>query len=130
MRNHGRLVAGLVLAMSAGANVGAIPEAEAQPQPAMIEVTGMWATTFSGISQPLRLVQSGVNVAGVYGGGGILPGGMGGRLSGLVMVGRWTDAASSGGFRLLFAPNGRSFAGTWGRTLDSQTSGGTWVGTR
>ena len=128
MRNHGRLLAGLVLAVSAGSNMATIREAEAQP--AMLDVTGMWATTFSGISQPLRLVQSGANVAGVYGGGGILPGGMGGRLQGLLMVGRWTDAASSGGFRLVFAPNGRTFAGTWGRTLDSQSSGGTWVGTR
>ena len=128
MRTRGRLLAGLVIALSAGANMGAIPEAQAQP--AALDVSGMWATTFSGISQPMRVVQSGANVAGVYGGGGILPGGMGGRLTGQLMVGRWTDAASSGGFRLVFAPNGRTFAGTWGRTLESQTSGGAWVGTR
>jgi hypothetical protein len=128
MRLSGRLGLLLALSLSAASSVTVLREAEAQP--AALDVTGVWTTTFSGISQPLRLVQSGVNVAGVYGGGGILPGGMGGRFQGLVMVGRWTDAASSGGLRLVFAPNGRSFVGTWGRTLDSQTSGGAWVGTR
>lgn len=128
MRTTIRLLVGALVVLSAGAGGGSLPEAQAQAQ--ALDVSGLWSTTFSGISQPMRVVQSGVNVAGYYGGGGILPGGMGGRLNGLVMVGRWTDASSSGGFRLLFTPDGRTFAGTWGRTLDSQTSGGAWVGTR
>lgn len=129
MKARVRVLGALLVALSAGVGAGwDLPDAQAQA--AVLDVTGMWSTTFSGISQPLRLVQSGVNVAGVYGGDRVLPGGMGGRLSGTVMVGRWTDAASSGGFRLVFSADGRTFAGTWGRTLASQTSGGAWVGTR
>lgn len=123
-----RVWSGLAVALLVSALGAGRPGAEAQP--AVMDVSGMWATSFSGISQPLRLTQSGANVAGVYGGGPVLPGGMAGRITGNIMVGRWTDAASSGGFRLVFAPDGRSFQGTWGRTLDSVTSGGAWQGTR
>lgn len=128
MRTNRRSMCGCLLAAVVGLGGGALPRAEAQP--VALDVSGMWATSFSGISQPLRLTQAGVNVAGVYGGGPVLPGAMAGRLTGNVMVGRWTDAASSGGFRLVFGADGRTFQGTWGRTLDSQTSGGAWQGTR
>ena len=53
-----------------------------------------------------------------------------GVMRGNVLVGRWTDASSSGGFTLAFSPDGRSFAGTWGRSLASNTDGGPWLGRR
>jgi hypothetical protein len=58
--------------------------------------------------------QGAATLVGVYGSSSSMPGAMSGRINGRVMIGRWTDAASSGGFRMEFSPDGRRFVGTFG----------------
>ncbi|MBL8602225.1 MAG: hypothetical protein JNK72_09920 [Myxococcales bacterium] len=101
---------------------------EAQPT---VAVSGLWQTQFAGAAATVSLTQSGPNVIGTYvNTPPLMPGAMAGVLRGNVLTGRWTDASSSGGFTLVFSPNGRSFAGTWGRSITSVSDGGPWVGTR
>lgn len=102
--------------------------AHAQPR---INVAGVWSTQFAGAAATVTLYQSGANVVGPYvNTPPLTPGALAGVLRGNVLTGRWTDASSSGGFTLVFSPDGRSFAGTWGRSLASTTDGGPWLGRR
>ncbi len=119
------IAAALVLA-GVGAMVGT-----AGAQPASVQVGGSWSTQFAGAAANVGLTQSGNNVVGTYvNSPPLLPGGMAGVLRGNVLTGRWTDATSSGGFALAFSPDGRSFVGTWGRSVASNTNGGPWIGQR
>lgn len=98
---------------------------------AQLNLAGAWATQFAGAAANVNLTQSNANVVGVYvNSPPLLPGALAGMLQGNVLTGRWTDARSSGGFSLVFSPDGRSFTGTWGRSVGSTTDGGPWVGRR
>jgi MscS family membrane protein len=105
-------------------------ERSAEAQHPIVDVSGEWNSVFAGGTSTLRLTQYGATVVGVYGSSASMPGAMAGRINGRLMLGRWTDASSSGGFRLEFSRDGRNFTGTWGRTVDSNTTGGPWVGHR
>jgi hypothetical protein len=122
------VVSGVLAAACAGVLTARARATHAQPGR---NVSGAWSTQFAGAAANVSLTQSGANVVGIYvNSPPLLPGAMAGILRGNVLVGRWTDAHTSGGFALTFSPDGRSFAGTWGRTIDSNTSGGPWVGNR
>lgn len=123
-----RTVIGLLAVLAAGGVTSGGRAAEAQNP--TIDVSGEWNSVFAGGTSVLRLTQYGATVVGVYGSSSSMPGAMSGRINGRVMIGRWTDASSSGGFRLEFTPDGRRFVGTWGRAVDSNTSGGPWLGSR
>lgn len=117
------------LAAAVGAAVAA-HGAQGEAQQAL-NVAGGWNTQFAGAAAAVVLVQSNANVVGTYVNTPPLqPGALAGIMRGNVLTGRWTDAGSSGGFTLTFSPDGRSFTGTWGRTVDSTSSGGAWVGRR
>lgn len=104
---------------------------EASAQPAAVNVSGSWATQFAGAAAAVTLTQVGANVVGTYvNSPPLLPGALAGVMRGRVLVGRWTDATSSGGFTLAFSPDGSAFVGTWGRVVTSTTNGGPWVGQR
>lgn len=96
-----------------------------------LQVGGTWGAQWGAGAINLHFEQTGVWVTGIYtGGNGVQPGALAGRLTGNTLVGRWTDASSTGGFTLLFSPDGRAFVGTWGRTPASNTDGGPWTGRR
>jgi len=96
-----------------------------------LQVGGVYGAQWGAGAINLSLQQTGVWVNGIYtGGNGVQPGAMAGRLTGNTLVGRWTDANSSGGFTLVFTPDGRAFAGSWGRSVASNTDGGPWTGRR
>lgn len=117
-RAAGLLAAALVASVSAHAQPGA-------------NVAGTWSTQFAGAAATVHLLQSGANVVGTYvNTPPLMPGAIAGVMRGNVLTGRWTDASSSGGFVMAFSPDGRSFAGTWGRSLGSNTDGGPWLGRR
>lgn len=118
----------LLAAVCVGA--GALPSREASAQGG-VSVAGTWSTQFAGAAATVVFSQSGQNVVGTYvNTPPLMPGGIAGVLRGNVLTGRWTDASSSGGFVMAFSPDGRSFAGTWGRDLSSSTNGGPWLGRR
>jgi hypothetical protein len=119
----GAMAAGLVAGVLGGGRL-------AEAQHPIVDVSGEWNSIFAGGTSTLRLTQYGATVVGTYGSSASMPGAMSGRINGRVIIGRWTDASSSGGFRLEISPDGRRFAGTWGRAIDSNTSGGPWIGTR
>lgn len=103
--------------------------AAAHAQPGALNINGTWSTQFAGAAATVTMYQSGPNVVGTYvNTPPLLPGALAGVLRGNVLTGRWTDASSSGGFTMTFVPNGRSFVGTWGRTLASTSNGGPWLG--
>ena len=88
-------------------------------------MNGTWSTQFAGAAATVTFFQSGPNVVGTYvNTPPLLPGAIAGVMRGNVLTGRWTDASSSGGFTLAISPDGRSFAGTWGRSVASNTDGG------
>lgn len=104
---------------------------EAGAQPAAVNVSGSWSTQFAGAAATVTLTQVRGHVLGTYvNSPPLLPGAMAGVMRGNTLTGRWTDAASSGGFTLVFSPDGNAFAGTWGRSVGSTRSGGPWVGRR
>lgn len=110
-----------------GALICAAMSADAQP--GALNVNGTWSTQFAGAAATVTMYQSGPNVVGTYvNTPPLLPGALAGVLRGNVLTGRWTDASSSGGFTMTFVPNGRSFVGTWGRSLASTSNGGPWLG--
>jgi len=122
----------LALGLSLGAGTFQGP-ALAQPAPATApspQVAGLWTSTFAGGINNLSLQQRQAFVTGIYTSNASMPGAMAGRFTGNVLSGRWTDASSSGQFVLVFSADGRSFVGTWGRTLASATNGGPWTGQR
>ena len=106
-----RMLGVLVGALVVGA-LGGGGRAEAQHP--IVDVSGEWNSVFAGGTSTLRLTQYGATVVGVYGSSSSMPGAMSGRINGRVMIGRWTDAASSGGFRMEFSPDARRFVGTFG----------------
>lgn len=113
----------------AGAVLFAAVSADAQP--AALNLNGTWSTQFAGASATVTMFQSGPNVVGTYvNTPPLLPGALAGVLRGNVLTGRWTDASSSGGFTMVFTPDGRNFVGTWGRNVNSATNGGPWLGHR
>ncbi|TAK18985.1 MAG: hypothetical protein EPO40_35520 [Myxococcaceae bacterium] len=122
-----KILRALAVVLVTGVVTGSRP---AEAQHPIVDVSGEWNSVFAGGTSTLRLTQYGATVVGVYGSSASMPGAMAGRVNGRLMLGRWTDASSSGGFRLEFSPDGRRFAGTWGRTVDSNTSGGPWIGSR
>ena len=125
--NRRTMLGAVVLGLWAGA-LGGGQQAEAQHP--IVDVSGDWNSIFAGGTSTLRLTQYGATVVGIYGSSSSMPGAMSGRINGRVIIGRWTDASSSGGFRLEISPDARRFVGTWGRSLDSATSGGPWIGSR
>ena len=117
-RTLGMMAAALCMSVAAHAQPGA-------------NVNGTWSTQFAGAAATVTFFQSGPNVVGTYvNTPPLLPGAMAGVMRGNVLTGRWTDASSSGGFALAISPDGRSFAGTWGRSVASNTDGGPWLGRR
>lgn len=119
--------------MAAVALVGALSmmERSATAQTAGLNVAGTWSTVFAGARATVTLSQMGNNVVGTYQNTPpLLPGAMAGVVRGATLVGRWTDARTSGGFTLAFSPDGRTFTGTWGREITSNDSGGPWSGQR
>jgi hypothetical protein len=69
----------------------------AEAQHPIVDVSGEWNSVFAGGTSTLRLTQYGATVVGVYGSSPSMPGAMSGRINGRVVIGRWTDAASSVG---------------------------------
>ena len=70
-------------------------------------------------------------LVGVYGSSSSMPGAMSGRINGRVVIGRWTDAASSvGASGWSSRRTGGASSAPLGRTVDSNTSGGPWIGSR
>lgn len=126
-----RMLGVLLGALVVGALVGG---GRAEAQHPIVDVSGEWNSVFAGGTSTLRLTQYGATVVGVYGSSSSMPGAMSGRINGRVMIGRWTDAASSVGL-----PDGvlagraalrRHLWGVGGLTVDSNTSGGPWIGSR
>ncbi len=132
--SHRGPLGALALALGLGAvGLQGPAPALAQPAPAAVsapQVAGQWTSTFAGGINNLSLQQRQAFVTGIYTSNASMPGAMAGRFTGNVLSGRWTDATSSGQFVLVFSADGRSFAGTWGRTLASATNGGPWTGSR
>lgn len=101
---------------------------EAQQAP---NVAGGWTAQWGAGQISIMMQQQGALVVGTYSSvRGIQPGAFAARFRGNVLVGRWTDADSSGGLSLVFSADGRSFVGTWGRTIASVNNGGPWTGQR
>lgn len=125
-RRQGFALAAVLLA---GGSSGTMREASAQA-PA-VNVSGTWTTQFAGAAATVTLTQVNNHVVGIYvNTPPLLPGALAGVMRGNTLTGRWTDASSSGGFTLVFAPNGRAFVGTWGRSIASNNDGGPWLGQR
>lgn len=127
----------LSLAFSLALALGTQPTAHAQtpgPAPAqaqgpVLQVLGSWSSQWGAGQCNLSMTQYGPHVVGIATNPPpVQPTALVGTLNGTVLTGRWTDARSSGGFVLQFTPDGRHFTGTWGRTLDSTSSGGPWNG--
>ena len=78
--------------------------------------------------------QGAATLVGVYGSSSSMPGAMSGRINGRVVIGRWTDAASSVGASGWSSRRTRGASsaplGGGGLTVDSNTSGGPWIGSR
>jgi len=128
MRHVLRLLMAAAVVLVAALSIDARPAAA---QPSALHVTGTWATVFAGGRATVTFSETGSNVIGTYvNTPPLLPGAMAGILQGALMTGRWTDAKTSGGFSLAFSPDGRTFTGTWGRDISSNTSGGPWTGQR
>lgn len=130
MERMRKLGVATVVALSIGVVFGASLRAVAGPGQGTLDVAGTWQTSWGSNRSTVVLQQSGPWVNGTFTSTASPPGALAGRLDGNVLTGRWTDATSSGGFRLVFAPSGRSFTGTWGASLDSVDSGGDWSGSR
>lgn len=94
------------------------------------DLSGPWDTHWGSNQSTVVLHQTGTWVTGTFTSTASPPGALAGRLQGNLLVGRWTDPTSSGGFRLVISADGRSFTGTWGATVDSVDSGGEWSGRR
>lgn len=128
MQTRRNAIALAAVLLVGGASAGS---REASAQPVGPNVSGAWATQFAGAAAAVTLTQVGGHVVGTYvNTPPLLPGAMAGVMRGRVLTGRWTDASSSGGFTLVFSPDGGTFAGTWGRALGSNSNGGPWVGRR
>lgn len=122
---------GVVLGAAFLMGAPAVSVREASAQPAAVNVGGPWTTQFAGATAEVVFTQARGHVLGTYvNSPPLLPGALAGVMRGNTLTGRWTDASSSGGFTLVFSPDGRSFAGTWGRSVASTTDGGPWVGRR
>lgn len=119
-----RMMAAAVLGV---ALIATVPGA-AQEAPG---VAGGWTAQWGAGQISILMQQQGPFVVGTYSSvRGVQPGAFAGRFRGNVLVGRWTDADSSGGLSLVFSSDGRSFVGTWGRTVASVNNGGPWTGQR
>ena len=122
---------GLGLVLAAGAGGGAwVTQARVASAQVGFNASGVWNTQWAGSASVITLVQAGQFVTGTYTAGRHPPGAMAGAFRGNMLIGRWTDPTSSGGIVLAFSPDGRSVTGTWGRSPDSNTSGGPWIGGR
>lgn len=132
MKMHRKLV-GFVLAAAmvmGGVAVATVAEADVMPDVMeLADVSGLWHTTWGSESCDLTLRHSGNSVTGGYVTTGAPPGTVSGTINGNVLTGRWSDSSSSGGFRLVFGADGRSFVGTWG-SGGSYDDGGDWNGRR
>lgn len=121
----------VALAAVVAAVVGGVPARGVEAQTAAVNISGAWVTQFAGAAANVSLTQVRGHVVGTYvNTPPLLPGAMAGVMRGRTLTGRWTDASSSGGFVLVFSADGSSFAGTWGRSVASNTDGGPWVGRR
>ena len=109
--------------------------ATALPLAALAEpnsLTGVWQCTATGEGNSgnntghftMSLAQSGPLVIGTYYNGTAT---LSGHLSGNDLVGKWDESGSMGDFHFAFAPNGRSFTGSWGTGGHTQ---GQWSGTK
>lgn len=94
--------------------------------------TGRWARPAAQIGGApngvTTLAQNGSSVTGSFnwGGGGTMQG----TVSGGTLSGVWTQSSARGTFRLVIAPDARSFTGPWqGTEGDFKGQGGTWSGT-
>jgi hypothetical protein len=89
---------------------------------------GIWDTNWG----TLELQVQGVQVGGVYEGGGRVEGLAGGNL----LRGTWVQPHAGGHgialgrMTLSLAPDGRSFAGDWSYTDNNAPGGGPWTGKR
>ncbi|MFO0694271.1 MAG: hypothetical protein U0230_11990 [Polyangiales bacterium] len=95
------------------------------------QIGGRWGTRWGG-SQVCNLVltQDGTQVTGQFTSTGSPPGTVTGTFENDVLTGTWSDQGGGGGKLVLtFAPDSRSFTGTWG-SGDSATNGGSWTGNR
>jgi hypothetical protein len=100
------------------------------PPPAPGQIGGRWGTRWGTDVCNLVLHQDGASITGEYTSTGAAPGTITGTFASNVLAGTWTDRdGNRGGIALTFAPDARSFQGTWG-SGDSATNGGTWTGNR
>lgn len=131
MKKNGRLAAAMLLGALALSATAAIVRADVIPDATQlaVDLNGVWHTTWGSESCELTLRQQGTSVTGGYVTTGAPPGSVSGTFQGNVLTGRWQDQGSSGGFRLVFAADGRSFVGTWG-SGNSYEDGGDWNGRR
>lgn len=119
-----------MLAALVGLSALVPPRAQAERASPPSRLAGTWRSTFGGATSTLNLTQIGPHLVGTYISSTSTPGALAGRVQGLTVHGRWTDATSSGGFVLTFSADGRAFRGTWGNTPESESDGGPWVGQR
>lgn len=109
--------------------VRTIASADEMPEPTQLtNVAGVWNTSWGSESCELTLRQNGNAVSGSYVTTGAPPGTVTGVMNGNVLMGRWSDSSSTGGFRLMFM-SPTSFTGTWG-SGGSYDDGGNWDGTK
>lgn len=130
-----RKLAGLALALAVvlgGGIYGTIARADMLPDGtdlSALDLNGLWHTSWGSESCDLTLRQNGSAVTGSYVTTGAPPGTVSGVLQGTILTGSWSDSSSTGGFRMVFAPDGRNFVGTWGSGA-SFDDGGDWNGRR
>lgn len=104
------------------------PAAEAPVVPG--QIGGHWGTNWGNQVCSLTLQQNGASVTGSYTSTGAAPGTVTGTFAENVLTGTWSDGdGNRGGLSLTFAPDARSFTGTWGNGA-STTNGGSWTGRR
>jgi len=126
-----RLAAWVAVVLAVVGTSALVSIQRAHAQAPTVNVSGIWVTQFAGAQAIVTLAQSGPHVTGTYVNSAPLsPGALAGVMRGNTLVGRWTDATTSGGFALVFGPDGRAFVGTWGRTVTNTTNGGAWNGNR
>lgn len=123
-------IAAVTLALASVALVSAPTTVHAGPGGEVASVAGPWTTDWGGQVAILTLQQNGNVISGGYTTTGAPPGNVSGMLSGNVISGTWNDQGGSvGAFRFVFAPDFRSFRGTWG-SGSSAENGGNWDGRR
>jgi alkaline phosphatase D len=94
-----------------------------------LDLAGAWSSNFG----TMTVQQDGLEVTGTYDHDG---GRIEAILSDHVLAGTWMEAPSykpdhdSGAFELVFAPDGRSFAGHWRYGFSGDAWDGDWSGTK